>query len=305
MNRREFMAAVAGGAATVGGVVCTSFPAHASDSATDAPGNQIGVLVDTTKCIGCRKCEYACARANRPNGTSIESYKDMSVFDSPRRMTHDALTVVNRHANPVNPSEPIYVKSQCMHCLRPNCVSACIVGALHKKSNGTVSYDVSKCIGCRYCMLACPFEVPAYEYNNILTPKVQKCTFCYETYQARGEPPACVQICPPNCLTFAMRDDLLEMAHAKIEADPDAYYPHVYGEAEAGGTSWLYLTSRPAEELGFLKVPAHPLPHLTENLQHSIFKYGIPPMLLYGLLAIAMKVSEAEEKTEPSKAPHE
>jgi len=219
-------------------------------------------------------------------------------------MTKDALTIVNRYPNPADATRPIYVKLQCMHCVRPNCVSACIVGALHREPNGSVSYDAGKCIGCRYCMLACPFEVPAYEYENILTPKVQKCTFCFDTYQARGEPPACVQMCPPNCFTFARRNDLIALAHAKIEADPEAYHDHVYGETEAGGTSWLYLTSRPATELGLLDLPDRPMPQLTETLQHGIFKYGVPPMLLYGLLAITMKVTSTEEKADSPGGSH-
>lgn len=300
MNRREFLAVVTGWLAAAG-VTQLALPACASESAPGGPDEQVGVLVDTTKCIGCRKCEYACARANRPGGASVGEFNDMSVLDTPRRMKPDALTVVNRYANAADPARPAYVKVQCMHCLRPCCVSACIVGALHRESNGSVSYDASKCIGCRYCMLACPFEVPTYEYNNVFTPVVSKCTFCYDTMQARGEPPACVQICPTNCFIFAKRSELIKLAHAKIEAAPDTYYNHVYGETEAGGTSWLYLTSRPATELGLLDLPEKPVPQLTETLQHGIFKYGIPPMLLYGLLAITMKLTAAEKGTDSTK----
>ncbi len=289
MNRRQFLIAATGSVALAG-------TAQAGESPSTNGEEQVGVLVDTTKCIGCRKCEYACARANRSGEVSVKEFDDASVFEQPRRMKAGTLTVVNRYGNPADESHPTYVKIQCMHCVRPNCVSACIVGALHRERNGTVSYDASKCIGCRYCMLACPFEVPAYEYDNVFTPRVSKCTFCYETLQARGEPPACVQICPPNVFTFAKRNELIKFAHAKIEANPDIYYDHVYGENEAGGTSWLYLTSRPAVELGFLDLPAKPVPELTETLQHSIFKHGIPPLLLYGLLSIAMKLTASEEK---------
>jgi Fe-S-cluster-containing dehydrogenase component len=300
MNRREFFVAATGGVAAAG-ITQLALPAGASESASGRLDEQVGVLVDTTKCIGCRKCEYACARANRPSGASVVEFNDMSVLDAPRRMTVDALTVVNRYANPADPAHPAYVKVQCMHCVRPCCVSACIVGALHRESNGSVSYDAAKCIGCRYCMLACPFEVPTYEYNNVFTPVVRKCTFCYDALQARGEPPACIQICPLNCFTFANRTELLELAHAKIEAAPDAYYNHVYGETEVGGTAWLYLTSRPATELGLIDLPETPVPQLTETLQHGIFKYGLPPLFLYGLLALTMKLSTGEEGADSPK----
>jgi Fe-S-cluster-containing dehydrogenase component len=299
MNRRQFLVAVTGG--TAGALSQLIGPASASESTASDNDEQIGVLVDTTKCIGCRKCEYACARATGSQEVTVEQFENMAVFERPRRMTPEALTVVNRYDNPVNAARPIYIKIQCLHCLRPCCVSACIVGALHREQNGAVSYDAAKCIGCRYCMLACPFEVPTYEYKNVFTPMVKKCTFCYDTLQAKGEAPACVQMCPPNCFTFAKRSELLKLAHAKIEAAPDNYCHHVYGETEAGGTSWLYLTSRPATELGLLDLPDKPLPQLPETLQHSIFKYGIPPILLYGFLLIARHVSSSEATTEQAK----
>lgn len=297
MNRRAFLAAVAGGTAVAGGVTPV---AVATESA-----EPMGVLVDTTQCVGCRKCEFACARANRPGGAAMAEFDDLSVLETPRRMTPEALTVVNRYPNPANAALPIHVKIQCMHCLRPSCVSACIVGALHRESNGSVSYDASKCIGCRYCMVACPFEVPAYEYNNVLTPAVRKCSFCYDTFQARGAVPACVRICPTNCLTFARRAALLALAHERIDAAPEVYHHHVYGETEAGGTSWIYLTSRPAAELGLLDLPATPVSQLTETLQHGLFKYGLPPVLLYGLLAVTMRFSAAREQADSSKATRE
>jgi len=293
MNRREFLAAM-GTAATGAGI---STAAEASPAATPDASAQMGLLVDTTECIGCRKCEYACARANHIGNQQLEHYEDTAAFEQPRRMVHDAYTVVNRYPNPDKPERPIYVKVQCMHCQRPACVSACIVGALHQETNGSVSYDAWKCIGCRYCMLACPFEVPTYEYHKVLTPVVSKCNFCYDEFQMKGKIPACAEMCPPNCLTYGNRADLLAMAHEKIAAHPGRYVDHVYGETEAGGTAWLYLTSRPITELGLLALPDKPVPQLTETLQHGIFKYGLPPMLLFGVLATAMKVFKPENET--------
>ena len=255
------------------------------------------MLVDTTECIGCRKCEWACAQANQLTDYPLEAYEDDDVFDHPRRMTEDAFTVVNRYPGAAESETPAYVKAQCMHCLKPACVSACLVGALQKQPNGAVTYDAWKCIGCRYCMVACPFQVPAYEYNDAVTPRVRKCTFCFERVEKEGKMPACAEMCPPMCLTFAKRNELIKLAHEKIQSNPDRYVDHVYGENELGGTAWMYLTARPASELGVPEFDNKPIPEYTEPLQHSLFKFGLPPAMLFGVLTAAMKTFG--EKHEP------
>ncbi len=264
--------------------------------AAEDGGGGYGVLVDTTECIGCRKCEFACAKSNQLSELPLEAFEDKSVYDQPRRMTADAYTVVNRYNDAAQPEKPTFVKAQCMHCLRPACASACLVGALRPQPNGAVTYDAWKCMGCRYCMVACPFQVPAYEYDNAFTPKVSKCSFCFERVSTEGKPPACVDMCPPMCLTFAKRSELIDLARAKIKARPEQYLDHVYGEHELGGTSWLYLTSRPVTELGLLEFGEKPIPEYTEPLQHGIFKHGVPPMLLFGLLTVATKMFEHKEE---------
>lgn len=268
---------------------------------TTTPADGIGMLVDTTLCIGCRKCEYACDQAQHLTGRPLASLEDTGVFNTPRRMTRDAFTVVNRYPNPEVPDKPIFVKSQCMHCLHPACVSACLVGAFETADNGAVVYDAGKCMGCRYCMVACPFEVPAYEYDDALTPRMRKCVFCFDRGTKEGRAPACAEMCPPMCLTFGKRQDLLALAHEKIDTHPGQYVTHVYGEYEAGGTRWLYLAAKPFAELGLLPLPDKPVPQITETLQHGIFKHGLPPLLLYGLLAAAMfafKPSKSEAAVE-------
>jgi len=280
-----------GGVAAAG---AASAPASASVSKEAADG--YGVLVDTTQCIGCRKCEWACAKANQNTDKPVEAYEDTSVFEGKRRMKTDAFTVVNRFENGGGPDgKSIFVKSQCMHCLHPACASACIVGALRKQDNGAVTYDAWKCLGCRYCMVACPFQTIAYEYDNAFTPEVTKCTFCFERIKDEGKAPACVEMCPPMCLTFAKRSELVGLAHEKIASKPDVYVDHVYGEHEVGGTSWMYLTAKPATELGMLELGDKAPPQITETIQHSVFKYGIPPLLLYGLLGAAMKSFRGED----------
>lgn len=283
MERRSFLKALGAG------VAGAMLPLGAD--ASDAPGaaSGCGMLVDTTECIGCRKCEFACARANDLSHAPLESYEDTSVFDTRRRMTADAYTVVNRYPDAANPEKPTFVKVNCMHCLKPACASACIVGALHRQENGMVTYDAGKCLGCRYCMIACPFQVPAYEYDNALTPVVSKCSFCFDRVTSENKPPACAEMCPPNALMFGERNKLLQLAHEKIATNPDRYVPHVYGETEVGGTAWLYLAGRPFADLDLRAFSGKPVPELTETIQHNVFKFGLPPVLLYGLLCTAMK----------------
>ena len=289
LDRRQFLYTTGAGIAGIALSPCAA-------ASSEAPGGDgYGVLVDTTECIGCRKCEWACAKANELSDQPLDAFEDTSVYDQPRRMTAGAYTVVNRYADKDKPEQPTFVKAQCMHCLRPACVSACLVGALRRQDNGAVTYDSWKCMGCRYCMVACPFQVPAYEYDKALSPMVSKCSFCFDRVQNEGKTPACVDICPPMCLTFAKRNELLGLARDKIATNPGRYVDHIYGEHELGGTSWLYLASRPVTELGLLEFGEKPIPEYTEPLQHGLFKFGLPPMLLFGLLAAAMKAFEAKE----------
>jgi ferredoxin len=164
-------------------------------------------------------------------------------------------------------------------------VSAWIVGALTKVSDGSVVYNPTICIGCRYCQVACPFEIPAYEFHVPLTPRVRKCEFCADRTKGTGADPACAASCPTEALVFGRRADLVALAKDRLQRRPDRYVNHVYGETEVGGTSWLYLTGRPVREVGLLDLPDAPPPQLTEAIQHGIFKYGIIPVAFYGALA--------------------
>ncbi|MFZ5518934.1 MAG: 4Fe-4S dicluster domain-containing protein [Candidatus Zhuqueibacterota bacterium] len=251
----------------------------------------MGVLVDTTVCIGCRKCEWACNTANKLSEKSITEFEDKSVFEQMRRPDDTAYTVVNEYENTKNLQLPYHVKVQCMHCNSAACVSACIVGALTKhQQTGTVHYDPWKCIGCRYCMAACPFQIPAYEYHNALTPQIRKCTFCFDRITQAGGIPACVEICPVEALTFGKRNSLIQVAREKIARQPERYVDHIYGEHELGGTSWMYLSGRPMEEMDMERFGNRPIPQYTEPIQHAIFKNFIPPLSLFAFLGIIMKL---------------
>ena len=270
--------------------------------ATEQPlsDERYGVLVDTTLCIGCRRCEWACKNAHDLPNQSVETYDDRSVLKTRRRPTNQTLTVVNEYENPREPNKPIDVKVQCMHCDKPACVSACIVSALKKKENGAVVWDGTKCIGCRYCMVACPFQVPAYDYDKALEPKVKKCDFCYERL-LKDKLPACVEICPAEALTFGKRIDLVVAARNKIKHYPERYTGYVFGESEVGGTSWLYMAGNDFEKIGFPKLAKSPAPGVAEAIQHGLFAYFVPPLAIYTLLGGIMwlnkrKKGNAEEE---------
>lgn len=301
IQRRDFIKVTAAGLAAL-----TVGRAKANDTEnylTNA--NPYGVLVDTAVCVGCRKCELACDKANTHSGRPQSSFDDKSVFTKHRRPADNAFTVVNTFKDPRHVDKNYFMKVQCMHCLQPACASACIVGALRKDERGPVTYDAWKCIGCRYCMVACPFQIPAYEYDNALNPRVRKCTFCFERVTAEGKRPACVEICPNEALTFGTREELIETAHERIKQSPDLYVDHVYGEHEAGGTSWIYLAPAEFKHTELPALTASVIPDLTESIQHGIFKGFVPPLLLAGLLGLAMHSLKDKDESREEVTRHE
>jgi Fe-S-cluster-containing dehydrogenase component len=293
-TRREFVRMAAAATVLAGGSVASG--ASGGHSGPPLDPDRMGVLVDLTRCVGCRRCEWACAEANENPHGSIDDCDDQSVFESTRRPTADQFCVVNRGEGSGD-GEAIHLKVQCMHCEHPPCVSACLVGAMQKDPCGTVHYDASRCIGCRYCMMACPFERLSYEYTKRFTPRVRKCEMCRHRTGA-GLVPACVEICPVEALQYGRREDLLRIAHDRIARHPGAYVDRVYGEHEGGGTSWLYLSNRPFEEfaaLGLPKLGDHSPAQLTEAIQHGVFRGFAAPVLLGALLATVNKVSKKGE----------
>lgn len=281
-NRRDLLKLAA-----LGTVTTVTSTAKANEDAYVIDCDQTyGVLVDTVVCIGCRKCEWACNNEHKLSNADLASFDDKSVFKTHRRPTDRAFTVVNEYKNPVAGNANT-IKVQCMHCNKPACASACIVGALKKNKIGSVDYDAWKCIGCRYCMVACPFQVPAYEYAEALKPRVMKCTFC-EHRLVEGKKPACVSICPNEALTFGTRQELIQVASERIKAKPEKYHDHIYGEKEIGGTSWMYLASTDFINTELPKLNDKAIPSTTETIQHGIFKSFVPPLALYGLLGLIM-----------------
>jgi Fe-S-cluster-containing dehydrogenase component len=253
MSRRRFLSISLTGAAA-GAMTMTGRSMGAVNFSGYPEGK--GVLADLTRCIGCRNCEAAC---NREQGLPAPSrpFDDKSVFDltfhggtQKRRTDENAFTVVNRYESD-KWDKPVYRKMQCNHCNEPACLTSCFVNAYKKTKEGAVIYNSKVCVGCRMCMTACPFYMPAYSYSSAINPVIRKCVFCYETRLSKGGIPACVEFCQHEALTFGHRDCLMKIAHERIRKEPDRYVDHVYGEQEVGGTAWMYLSGVPFEELDF------------------------------------------------------
>jgi len=234
-----------------------------------------GLLIDLTKCVGCRECARACAETNN---LPQEEAQELSA-------TH--YTVVQEYNG-----GQTFVRRLCMHCNQPTCVSACLVGAFTKTETGAVLYDESKCIGCRYCMQACPFEVPRYEWGS-LTPRIQKCRMCYERVAA-GKQTACAEACQFEATKFGDRDELIRDARKRIDEHPGQYVDYIYGLREAGGTSVMYLSAIPFDQLGFpMTLPQEPIPELSWRVLSQIPKYSVAAgVVLFGIHWITSRRTE-------------
>lgn len=258
--------------------------------------DSMGVLHDTTLCVGCRSCESACNKVNELP-VPEKPFKDLEVLEEKRRTDFKAYTVVNKYET--DKGSPVFRKIQCNHCLEPACASACFVKAFKKTKEGAVIYDASVCVGCRYCMVACPFNVPAYEYDEVLSPRVVKCTMCHPRLQ-EGKLPGCVEACPVEALTFGKREDLLKIARERISKYPDRYIDHVYGENEMGGTSWLYITGVPYEKIDMREdLGITPAPNLTSGALAVVpMVAGLWPLFLTGAYAMSKRKEKiaAEER---------
>jgi len=196
-------------------------------------------------------------------------FEDRYVFEEKRRTEAQAYTVVNRYENP-KWRKPVYRKIQCMHCAEPACASACLVGALKKSPEGPVIYYENVCIGCRYCMTACPFNIPAFEYFDPGSPAIQKCFMCSHRI-SEGLTPGCAEVCPVEAITFGKRSELIKIARDRIRREPDRYIDHIYGELEVGGTDWLYVSGVPFEELGLpANVGTTPYPTFTQEFLSAV-----------------------------------
>ncbi|HTM90379.1 MAG TPA: 4Fe-4S dicluster domain-containing protein [Terriglobales bacterium] len=246
------------------------------------------LLYDATLCIGCKQCEQACAEKNKlPYSEAVAGEE---------RQSDHKFTVVLAKGDK-------FMRRLCMNCQDPACASVCPVGAMRKTAEGPVIYEESRCMGCRYCMVACPFGVPKYEWSKVL-PRVQKCTMCPDRVAA-GKPTACAEACPTGATKFGERDELIKEAQQRLQENPGKYVNHIYGLTEVGGTSVLMLSSVPFEEFGFpAELTRDPLPLLTYRVLSRIPDFvPLGGVLLGGVWWITHRreevaAAEAREKAE-------
>ncbi|MCR4417891.1 MAG: 4Fe-4S dicluster domain-containing protein [Ignavibacteria bacterium] len=244
-------------------------------------------LIDITECVGCGACYEACKEQNNLPQTSDDPLRDS--------LSDKTYTIVEQRGD-------FFVRRMCQHCEDPTCVSVCPVGAFTKTDVGAVLYDESKCLGCRYCMQACPFQIPRYEWGSV-KPRVQKCIMCYDRVK-NGELPACAEACPTGATLFGDRDEMIEIAKQRLAENPDKYYQHIYGLEEVGGTSVLYISPVPFEELGFnTKLLKTALPNFThEALAKIPTLVTVGGVLLTGFYWLTNRKNEiAREKFEEKK----
>jgi Fe-S-cluster-containing dehydrogenase component len=292
MTRRGLLKVIgaAAGAAAVAPVTAgarTSKPSNPDD---------LGLLFDATRCVGCRACSIGCRDANglAPDVAMIGG----APYDAPADLNGSTLSVIKLWNTE---KENGYLKAQCMHCADPACSSVCMMGALHKGKRGVVQYDVDRCVGCRNCQIACPFNVPKFQWASA-SPKIIKCELCRHRWE-KGKGPACAEVCPRGAVISGSRPELLAEAKRRLAANPKAYQGGIYGETQGGGTACLYLSPVGFGPLGLPALGDQPAPALVETVQHAVYQGAFAPMVLFGTFAVvawknrhaATAASEEEE----------
>ena len=293
LTRRQLLQ----GAAVAGVAAATAAPASAEASAeSEARGRQpgdIGLLYDSTLCIGCRACVTKCKQANELPVDALTI--NGAPYDAPNDLNATTKTVIQVATQG---DRFAFVKRQCMQCLDPACVSACMIKAYQKGPGGVITYDQSRCLGDRYCQIACPFNVPKFQWSKAI-PIMVKCEMC----RHRKEGPACSEVCPRQAVISGKVTDLMAEARRRQAASPGKYLARIYGETEAGGTQCLYLTAAdvPFETLGLPKLDTTPQPHLSTSVQHGLYNKMIAPVALYAAIGFAVWKNTRGGKDEEKK----
>lgn len=288
MDRRTLLKGAA--AVGAGAAVSAATSAEASGVRPVAPPDAVGMLYDATRCIGCQACVVACKTANNMPG---------NLYDPPNDLSGDTKNIIKLYESE---DERSYMKQQCMHCIDPGCVNACMIGAFKKREYGIVTWDPDRCIGCRYCQVACPYNIPKFQWDTAV-PLIVKCELCNHML-ARGEEPGCCQACPKEAVIFGTYEELLADARQRIADRPERYYPagdpQIFGDTEGGGTQVLYLAGVDFEKLGLPELGDEGVAAQARNIQHGIYKGFIAPVALYGILGAVLWRNRRAAKKEAS-----
>jgi len=315
IKRRDFLKIAAGS----GLVLAAGDPVFAREP-KKLPSEAVGMLYDATVCIGCKVCQVACKEKNE---MPAEHSAPEAIWDDPVDLSSKTLNIIKVYKDGTGENKDSeingfsFIKRHCMHCVDPSCVSACPVSALKKDpQNGVVSYNEDACIGCRYCQVACPYNIPKFEYDKPF-PKIRKCQLCNHRYK-EGKYSACCEFCPTGASIFGKVTDLLEEAKkrlalktgdyyyypvAHIKSDLKSYRPvskyqnHIYGEKEGGGTQYLMLAGLPFAKLGMPELGEKSDASFSEGIQHTLYKGMIAPgVVLAGLLFAAYRSTRNKDE---------
>lgn len=312
LNRRNFLKL---SAASVGGALCAEQAGAAAREPKKLPSAAVGMLYDSTLCIGCKACMPACKAANHMPPEAAG--QPTAMWDTPLETSGKTLNIIKlyRNGSADRKDQEIngyaFMKRHCLHCVDPSCVSVCPVSAMTKDPlTGIVEHHADRCIGCRYCVLGCPFGIPKYEYDEAFG-QIQKCQFCAHL-QAKGRIPACCDVCPTGASLFGTVSDLKQEAQRRLEMQPGQdyefprgqlgagrpghvahapkYLKNVYGLKELGGTQVMYMSAVPFDKLGLpTNVPDFGYPTVSEGIQHMLYKWMLAPAVLLTGLAYVVK----------------
>ncbi|WP_207062109.1 hydrogenase 2 operon protein HybA [Motiliproteus sp. SC1-56] len=321
MNRRDFLKVAGSGAL----IATASSTVEARGNKEPLP-NAVGMLYDSTLCIGCRACVYKCKEVN--DMPSVVRDNEVQ-WDQAEELSGDTLNIIKAYKHGTGETKNsatdgfAFIKRNCMHCVDAGCVSVCPVSAMIKDpETGIVSHNPDACIGCRYCVAACPYNVPKYEYDEAFG-QIQKCQLCNQKGVERiskGQNPGCVEVCPTGANIFGTREELLAEAKRRLAMTPGeeysfplervgstythrakaaAYHPHIFGESEGGGTQVMVIAGMEHTKLGLPDLPERSYASMSETVQHSIYGGMLAPAgLLAGLLYFARRNTKHDDEGE-------
>jgi Fe-S-cluster-containing dehydrogenase component len=298
LSRRNALKILAAG----GAAAAIADRAEARES-RPAGADDVGMLFDASLCVGCRACQTACKDANAL--PADREHVPGGLYDAPLDLNGSTKNVIKLA---VQGDASAYMKMQCMHCADPSCVSVCMAGALHKLPNGIVAYDKGTCVGCRYCQIGCPFNVPKFQWHTAI-PVIVKCELCRDRKDGRqGAGPACCEVCPRGAVKYGKRSALLAEAKERVKGSPGKYFEdRVFGEADGGGTNVLYLSPKEVsfKSLGLPTLPKVAPAASAEAVQHGIYKLGLAPIALYAAVTWAQFRAKAQAASAETPAGHE